>query len=272
MLPSTMLPSTIFKTTALSISLMIAVGLSCTAFAEEASDASAQENRVWDIEVDLGLINTSGNTETTSLQAKVDAKQTLEKWENQYIFSTLYKEDQVEQDDGTKVTEKTAEKYFGSLKSAYLIGVEKAYMFGYASHTHDEFGAYRSYSTVALGYGDWLFSTPRVQWFAEAGPGYFEGKKTDELNPDAEITEAGAMLRAASELVWKITGNSEFKQLVSVESGADNTRTISETSVSANITNAMKMKVGFHIANDTDVSPGKEKTDTTTFVNLVYNF
>jgi putative salt-induced outer membrane protein len=269
-----MLPSTIFKTSGLnlSLSLMIALGLSCTALAEEASDTPAQENRVWDVEVDLGVINTSGNTETTSLQAKVDAKQTLEKWENQYIFSTLYKEDQVEQDDGSEITEKTAEKYFGSLKSAYLIGVEKSYLFGYGSHTHDEFGAYRSYSTVALGYGDWLYSTPKVQWFVEAGPGYFEGKKTDELNPDAEIIESGAMVRAASELVWKITGNSEFKQLLSVESGADNTRTISETSVSANITNAMKMKVGFNIANDTNVSPGKEKTDTTTFVNLVYNF
>jgi putative salt-induced outer membrane protein YdiY len=111
-----------------------------------------------------------------------------------------------------------------------------------------------------------------VQWFVEAGPGYFEGKKTDELNPDAEITESGAMLRAASELVWKISANAEFKQLLSVESGSDNTRTISETSVSANITNAMKMKVGFNIANDSDVAPGKETTDTTTFVNLVYSF
>jgi putative salt-induced outer membrane protein YdiY len=30
--------------------------------------------------------------------------------------------------------------------------------------------------------------------------------------------------------------------------------------------------VGFAIANDSDVAPGKEKTDTTTFVNLVYSF
>lgn len=259
-----------------SFSLMLVASLSCTAFAQEPAPAtgneSTQEPRVWDIEVDLGLINTSGNTETTSLQAKVDAKQTLEKWENQYILSTLYKEDQVEQDDGTKVTEKTAEKYFGSLKSAYLIGIEKAYLFGYGSYTHDEFGAYRKYTTVALGYGDWLYSSPRMQWFAEAGPGYFEGKKVDEDDESIEITESGAILRAATELVWKISGNSEFKQRVSVESGSDNTRTISETSVAANITNAMQLKVGFNVANDTDVAPEKKKTDTTTYVNLVYNF
>lgn len=259
----------------ISLGLILATGLSCTAIAQDAApaegEASAAPN-VWDVEVDLGLINTSGNTETTSLQAKLDAKQTLEKWENQYILSTLYKEDQVEQSDGTKTTEKTAEKYFGSLKSAYLIGVEKAYLFGYTSHTHDEFGAYRKYTTVALGYGDWLYSSPRVQWFAEAGPGYFEGKKVNPEEEDTYITESGAILRAATELVWKISANSEFKQRVSVESGSDNTRTISETSVAASITNAMKLKVGFNVANDTDVAPGKKKTDTTTFVNLVYSF
>jgi len=32
------------------------------------------------------------------------------------------------------------------------------------------------------------------------------------------------------------------------------------------------MKVGIAVANDTDVAPGKEKTDTTTFINLVYSF
>ncbi|HEY8938786.1 MAG TPA: DUF481 domain-containing protein, partial [Cellvibrio sp.] len=106
--------------------------------------------------------------------------------------------------------------------------------------------------------------------------GYFEGEKVIESDdpavPDTLTDESGAMLRAATALEWKITSTAEFKQTISVESGADNTRTQSETSLSASITEAMKMKVGFAVANDTDVAPGKEKTDTTTFVNLVYNF
>ena len=257
------------KTLMGSLVLMASVaGYSAPGWAEE----SAAGGTGWDVEVDLGLINTSGNTETTSIQGKVDAKQTLERWENQYIISTLFKEDQVEQDDGSKVTEKTAEKHFGSLKSAYLIGVEKSYLFGYVSHTDDKFGAYRTYTTVALGYGDWLYSSPSLQWFVEAGPGYFEGKKPDELNPDDYVVESGAIVRGATELVWKFSANAEFKQLISVESGADNTRTISESSIAASLTNAMKMKVGFNIANDSDVAPDKESTDTTTFVNLVYSF
>ncbi len=238
-------------------------------FAEDAK-------KPWDVEIDIGAISTSGNTDTTSLQFKVDAKQNLEKWENQYVFNSLFKEDSVKQDDNSSRKEKTAEKYFGSAKFAYLLGVEKSYLFGFGSYTEDKFGAYRTYTTVALGYGNWLYYSPTFNWFVEAGPGYFEGEKvtesSDPLVPDSITKERGAILRAATALEWKITANATFKQLLSVESGSDNTRTQSETSLATSISERMKMKVGLTVANDSDVAPGKEKTDTTTFINLVYSF
>jgi putative salt-induced outer membrane protein len=250
------------------------IALTITSFA--ASVFADEQKRSWDVEVDIGAIATSGNTDATSVQFKVDAKQNLEKWENQYVFNSLFKEDEIEQDDGVRSKEKTAEKYFASTKFAYLLGVEKAYLFGFGSYTDDQFGAYRTYTTVALGYGDWLYSSPSFNWFVEAGPGYFEGEKviesTDKTLPDSITNESGAMLRAATALEWKITSNAEFKQIISVESGSDNTRTQSETSLATAINGSLKMKVGFAVANDSDVAPGKEKTDTTTFVNLAYNF
>lgn len=238
--------------------------------------AFADEKKPWDVEVDIGAIATSGNTETTSLQFKVDAKQNLEKWENQYIFNSLFKEDEVTQDDGTSSKEKTAEKYFGSAKFAYLLGVEEAYLYGFGSYTDDQFGAYRTYTTVSFGYGNWLYFSPTLNWFVEGGPGYFMGEKVIEGDgdtiPDTISDEDGAILRVATAVQWQITSTAEFKQMISVEAGADNTRTQSETSLATSISDRMKMKVGFSLANDTDVAPGKEKTDTTTFVNLVYSF
>ena len=247
------------------------------AFAALTNAAFADEKkRPWEVDVDIGAIATSGNTDSTSLQFKIDAKQNLEKWENQYVFNSLFKEDEVEQEDETTTKEKTAEKYFGSAKFAYLLGVEQSYLFGFGSYTNDKFGAYRTYTTAALGYGDWIYFSPTFNWFVEAGPGYFEGEKvieSDDVNiPDRLANESGAILRAATALEWKITSHAEFKQIISVESGADNTRTQSETSLATSINGSMKMKVGVAIANDTDVAPGKEKTDTTTFVNLVYSF
>jgi putative salt-induced outer membrane protein len=245
-----------------------------TAFAT--ASFAEDTKKPWDVEVDIGAISTSGNTDTASLQFKVDAKQNLEKWENQYIFNSLFKQDSVKQDDNSSRKEKTAEKYFGSAKFAYLLGVEESYLFGFGSYTEDKFGAYRSYTTVALGYGNWLYYSPTFNWFIEAGPGYFEGEKvnqsSDPLVPDSISEESGAILRAATALEWKISANATFKQLISVESGSDNTRTQTETSLATSISERMKMKVGLAVANDTDVAPGKEKTDTTTFINLVYSF
>ena len=68
--------------------------------------AQDDENKPWTVSTELGVIATSGNTETTSVQGKIDAKQRLTRWHNHYIFSALFKEDQVTQDDGTKTTEK----------------------------------------------------------------------------------------------------------------------------------------------------------------------
>lgn len=256
--------------------LLAAPGVAVLALGSALLSADDASSLGWKTDVDLGFVNTSGNTKTTSLQGKIDTKQTLQNWENQFIISALFKEDQITKEDDqgvkSKVTEKTAEKYFASAKTAYLLGVEKSYLFAYGSHTRDEFGAYRDYSTVAVGYGDWLYSSPKVQWFIEAGPGYFEGKKVDKDDESITNTERGAILRAATQLVWKVSSNAEFKQLLSTEHGSDNTRTISETSLSASITDAMKMKVGVNVANDSDVAVGKKKTDTTTFVNLVYSF
>jgi len=245
--------------------------------------AIAEELRPWEVEVELGAIATSGNTETTSLHGKLDAKQNLTNFRNQYIISSLYKKDEVLQDDNTKTKEKTADKYLVSAKSAYLLegshpkdGDKSSYLFGFASYTHDEFGAYQTYETIALGYGDWLYSTDTINWFVEAGPGYFRGEKVVETedvnNPYYIETEKGALLRLATEFEWKFSQTAVFKQIVSVESASDNTRILSETSVAASITNAMQMKVGFAVASDSKVAPGKEKTDTITSATLVYKF
>ncbi|RYG05044.1 MAG: DUF481 domain-containing protein [Chitinophagaceae bacterium] len=179
------------------------------------ANASAQENRPWEIEVELGAIATSGNTETTSIHAKLDAKQHLNRFNNEYIINSLFKQDDVLQDDNTKVKEKTAEKYLLSAKSSYqLSDADKSYLFGIGSYTHDKFGAYKTYETVAIGYGDWIYANDTVNWFLEAGPGYFRGEKvlqTSNVNdPYVYEIEQGALLRVATELQWKITQTSVF--------------------------------------------------------------
>ncbi|MBU2885964.1 DUF481 domain-containing protein [Gilvimarinus agarilyticus] len=226
----------------------------------------------WEASAELGAINTTGNTETTSFNGKLDVIQNLERWKNTFAASVLYKEDQVENDAGIESSEKTAEKYFASVKSAYLLTGEYGNLFGYASHTHDEFGSYRKYTTVSFGYGKRLINAETLTLDAEIGPGYYWGDQVIDEDLGLVVQEEGAMLRAAADLKWTISENATFTQKLGVEGGDDNTRVQSDTAVSTQISGSLQMKVGYSVTHDTDVAIDKEKTDTTTYINLVYNF
>ncbi|WP_084005190.1 DUF481 domain-containing protein [Gilvimarinus polysaccharolyticus] len=253
-----------YTTAAIGALLAVAAGTS--------SAQTEEQDKTWLVSAELGAIKTTGNTEATSFNGKIDATQSLERWRNQYIASVLYKQDELEQIDGTKESETTAEKYFISAKSAYLMADEFSNIFVFGSHTHDEFGAYRKYTTAAAGYGARLINRDTLTLDAEVGPGYFWGDKViDEAN-DIIAKEEGFMVRAAGDLAWVITENATFSQKLGVEAAEDNTRYVSDTSLSTKISDRMQMKVGYTINHDTDVADDKEGTDTTTYINLVYNF
>ena len=262
----------------LSASLLVAslAATSLTALAEEpASDEEAAveteiEESPWDASAELGFISTTGNTETTSVQAKMDATHELRRWRNQYKFSGLLKEDEVELADGSTSSERTAERYNVSLKSAYKLENEYANLFVFGSYTDDQFGAFETYTSLALGYGARLLHTESMDLDVEVGPGYFWADR--QLDDGDTANEEGAIFRGAVEYNWAITQFADFQQTLSVEAGADNTRTISDTSLSTRINGSMQMKVGFNVSADSDVASDKEKADTTTYINLVYKF
>lgn len=235
-----------------------------------AADADANKNKPWTVAAELGAISTSGNTQTTSFNGKIEVAHKMEQFHNDYIVSALYKKDKITQNDEVRTSETTADKYYVSAKSAYVCKSEFSKLFVFGSHAHDEFGAYRDYSTFSAGYGLRLLSAEAMQLDVEIGPGYFRGKKVFDDN--TTLTESGAMARVAGVFAWKLSESAGFKQTLEVQASSDNTRTISDTSISAKISGRMQMKVGYTFYNDSDVAPSKKSTDTTTYINLVYNF
>lgn len=222
-----------------------------------------------DASVELGFISTSGNTETLSVQSQADVRHRTEHWQNQYNASVLFKKDEVTTADGTQTTEKTAERYFLSGKWGYQLEEEHSTVFLYGSHTYDEFGAYEQYSVLSTGYGSRLLDRNSMYLDVQIGPGYFRG---EQVTPEGgTVVEKGAMLRGAVEYRWQVSDTTEFAQNLSVEAAAENTRTISETSLNTKVSDNLQMKVGYSVFYNSDVSATKESTDTTTFINLVYS-
>jgi putative salt-induced outer membrane protein len=98
------------------------------------------------------------------------------------------------------------------------------------------------------------------------GPGY-SFNQTNE-----GIDQNGMIVRAALNYQWKISDTANFKQLLSTEVGSDNTKSKSETSVSAQISGDLSLKVSLILDHNSDVADDIDNLDTQTAVTLVYSF
>lgn len=242
------------------------LALAVLASSQVLADDAAATGKVWTTAAELGAITTSGNTVGTTITGKIDAKQELEHWSNQYIFSAYFKEDEKTDDDGEKYKEKSAEKFLISAKAAYKLDDEFDKLFAFGSYTDDKFGAYTKYTTVSVGYGTRILNNEDTSLDVEIGPGYFKGERS------TGETENGLIARGAATFNWTISESASFAQTLSVESGQDNTRSIAETSLLSKINGSLQMKAAFRVQHDSDVPDGKKSTDTQTSLTLVYSF
>jgi putative salt-induced outer membrane protein YdiY len=255
-----------------ALSILVAASAATSAFA-------ADETKTWDVTSELGAIVTSGNTETTTLKGGIKVLHNLENWNNEYKLDGIYKEDEIENDQGVKETQRTNEKYSISAQGNYKLNEKHSHLFIYGSHVSDYFGAYRNESVISAGYGLRLIDRSDMWLNAEIGPGYKYFQYPDD---STEVDENGNSLAGEREgeaialgkvdYNWQISDSARFTQLVSVEYGDTNTKTRSESAILAKINGSLQMKVAYNITYNSDVADDKENTDTETSLTLVYSF
>lgn len=231
----------------------------CGAFAGDIDPA-------WNTSAALGAIITSGNTAGTSVTGTIDARHELAGWSNQYIASGFFKEDEKTGANGDTATTKSAERLSLSAKAAYKLMEDGKKLFVLGTYVDDKFGAYTTYSTMAIGHAwGWQNSQDR-RIDLEVGPGYFSGTRATGEG------EQGFTVRGAAALRWRLSPFALFSQSVSVERGTSNVHSIAEAALSTKINDTMQMKASFAARNDTNVPEDKKNTDTQTSVTLVYSF
>jgi putative salt-induced outer membrane protein YdiY len=232
-----------------------------------AADSIDQNALGWNTSAELGAISTSGNTVGTSVTGKIDAKQETTKWSNEFILSGYFKDEEVTDDNGEKIRERSAQRYSISAKAGYkLLHDDHGKLFALATHVDDRFGAYLRYSTIGVGYGTQTYQSDTHTLDVEIGPGYFRGVRSEGN------TENGMTIRGAANLKWKLSDSAQFRQNVTVERGTSNIHSIAETALLTKINSTMQMKAAYSIRNDTNVPSDKKNTDTQTSVTLVYSF
>jgi putative salt-induced outer membrane protein YdiY len=222
----------------------------------------------WSGKAELGILSTSGNTESKAANAKLDLVHEGARWRNTLDFAALYSE-------GAEFA--TAERY----EAAYQLDnkiTDRFSWFAGLRGEQDRFSAFAYQATVSAGASYKFIDSPTTQLTASLGAGYRRsqsqeliqsdaGEVLDRIKGDAD-SEPVATLSSAYE--HNFTETTKITNKFLAESGSDNTALQDDLALSVNMTSSFALAVGFGVRYNSDPPPLAESTDTLTTVNLVY--
>ena len=211
----------------------------------------------WTGSGELGLVFARGNTDTETLNTELKLEYTKARWTNETRLSYLRSES-----DG----DLEADRFVVDNKTDYTLS-DASYFIGVGRFDRDRFSSFEFQTSLALGYGRRLIDTDRQAFSVEIGPGvrYSEVRDTGE-------TETDLIARGGADYRLQISETAELTNRSLVESGSSNTFFENEAALTVAINDALALKTGFLVRHNTEVEPGREKTDYLSTVNLVYSF
>ena len=209
----------------------------------------------WGGEAEAGVVATSGNTETESINAKLRIENERQRWRHRLNV------EHYESADGKKTI---AKRTTAAFKSDYtLTGAD--YLFAVIRCDSDRFSGYDAQTTESAGYGRRIPLGAGRKAELEAGAG---GRQTRYVDGSRKSV---AILRLAAKYAHAFGQASEFREELLVESATDNTHTESVTSLKTRVNGNLSMKLAFTWTHNSYVPLNIEKDDTITSVTLVYD-
>ena len=231
--------------------------LTVSAYAQDEEEAVVLG---WTGTGELGFVNTTGNTKSTALNAKLNFILQRKRWNHRFSGTALMtSEDEITDN----------ERYTMEVQSNRELS-EKSWLFGSFRWDADKFGSYDPQASLTAGYGRQLMKSEKHELKGEIGAGY---KKLEERVSGDSSSEAIA--RFLLDDSWQVFKTTLWTNRLLVEAGSTNTFTQFNTGLAVSMTEKFAVKLGFEVRHNTDVPDDiadSENTDTVTSVNLVYNF
>lgn len=228
-----------------------------------AAPAMAQETDEWSGSVEAGLVETSGNTEETTISGEADITRNWHDWRQNVLLQSRYAE---------QSGERTAERYTAGTQLDYKFNPND-FVFIRGRYDNDDFSGYQFQASTAAGYGRRLWSQGESYFDLSAGLGYRYSKyeTTDPEEGDASEDPIG---RLAGDFRYQLSETAHFRQEAETEVSLDDGDAISRsvTSLQANLNSALALKLSYTVEHDSNPPTGTENTDTITAVTLLYGF
>lgn len=211
----------------------------------------------WSGKGELGLVVARGNSDSETFNGRVGLDYTRERWTNESNLSYLR---------SAESGETTAARFVIDNKTDYALS-ERRYVLGALRYDRDRFSSFRYQGSASLGYGYRVLDGERHFLKLEAGPGVRFSEERDSDDSETELIGRGYV-----EYRWIVSDSTEFSNQLLAESGADNTFLENQTALQVAINSRLALKTGVSVRHNTNVNPGRDKTDTLTTMNLVYKF
>lgn len=222
----------------------------------------------WNGKAELGILSTTGNTESKAANTKFDLVHEGANWRHTFGSAAQYSE-------GEEFS--TAERYEAGYQLDNKI-TDRFSWFGAVRGEQDRFSAFAYQATVSTGASYKFIDSRTTQLTASLGAGYRRSQPQELIKSDAgEVldrikgeadSEPVATLSSAYENSFTQTTKLTNKFLA--ESGSDNTAVQDDIAVSVSMTPSFALAVGFGVRYNSNPPPLAESTDTLTTVNLVY--
>lgn len=224
---------------------------------------------VWIGAAQAGFLAASGNTNATSLNAKLDLAETQGAAKHTVGVAGLYSK------SGDVLSNERMEaryQYDHKLTDDF-------YWFGSLDGIRDLFSGFDYQATVSAGIGDQLIHTGETKLAVQLGIGY-QRLVTQTLvkDPDGAVVQRtngpaqGDLVGTAGvNLEQKLTDTAKLTDKLLVTSGSLNTAVANDLAVAVTLTGSLALSAGYGIRYNTTPAPGVKKLDTVTTLNLVYN-
>lgn len=220
--------------------------------------AFAADPEGWSGDAAFGLLNSSGNTDSRSMNGKLDLEYASLPWRNTFGATAINTSD--------SSGDTSAEQYTATNQLDYVI-TDTHYLFGALDFSKDMFGATRERFSETVGYGNRLLDTPVNRLDVQAGIGARQSQEQDTRDRYDEFIGT-----AAIKYRWTISKTSTFNQSLSVEAGSENTYTESISELKLAVVGNLYAGLSFTVQNNSRVTEDTKHTDTYTAVNLSYSF
>src|SRR5688572_3003145 len=187
-------------------------------FAATLLAAAVPAHADWSGKGETGLVVSSGNTDTQSANAKMQAINETPDWKLAFGGAVLYASDE----EG-----KTANRWDVATQLDWNF-TKRNFLFGAGRYEQDEFSGFKYQATASYGIGRRFFDTPTTRATGTLGAGYKFFETRDSFDEAGTLIEEGAsdrevIFRATLDFDHQFTATTSFINRLIVESGADNT-------------------------------------------------